>query len=411
MFISDTISINDYNYDLPEASIAKFPLENRDDSKLLVLNNKRLSSHVFREIPDLLPKDSLLIFNNTKVIYARLLFRKPSGSLIEVFCLEPAGEIKDIQLSFQQKDKAIWKCFIGNNKRWKEEYQEKVFNYNGNTITLKAERKEAVDEAWIVEFTWNEPSFTFAEVLDHAGIIPLPPYLNRNSADSDKIRYQTIYARMKGSVAAPTAGLHFTNEIFNRLKKERINVDYITLHVGAGTFKPVSTDDVMEHTMHHENIIIEKHTIQNLIDNLENNTIIAVGTTSARTLESLYWFGVKLEVEKDTCNTIDIAQWDAYAEVYNKDISTKSALENIISFLNANNMHTLYGQTQLMIVPGYKFRVINGLITNFHQPKSTLLLLIAAMLGKDWKKVYDYALAHNYRFLSYGDSCLFLNEE
>lgn len=409
MFISDTISINDYDYDLPEKSIAKFPLEKRDESKLLLLNDEGISTHVFRDIPDLLPKDSLLIFNNTKVIFARILFRKPSGSLIEIFCLEPAGDIRDAQLSFQQKGVSTWKCFIGNNKRWKEDYQEKVFNYQDKTITLKAERKEAVEDAWIVEFSWNEPTLSFAEVLELIGIIPLPPYLNRNAVDSDKIRYQTIYARMKGSVAAPTAGLHFTNEVFNRLKKERINVDYVTLHVGAGTFKPVSTEDATEHIMHHEKIIIEKQTIVNIIDNL-NNKIIAVGTTSARTLESLYWFGVKLKVDKDACTSFNISQWDAYAKAYNKNISTTIALQNVISYIDKNNLHTLYGDTQLMIVPGYKFRVITGIITNFHQPKSTLLLLIAAFIGKQWKDAYAYALANGFRFLSYGDSCLFLKE-
>ncbi len=410
MLSPDTISIDNYNYDLPEASIAKFPLDNRDDSKLLFLKNGNISVHPFKEIPDMLYKHSLLIFNNTKVIHARILFRKQSGSLIEIFCLEPAGEVSDVQLSFQQKEKTTWKCFVGNNKRWKEDFQEKIFNYKGNTITLKAERKEAVDDAWIIDFTWNEPSLSFAEVLDIIGQIPLPPYLNRNAVDSDNIRYQTIYARMKGSVAAPTAGLHFTNEIFNRLKKERINVDYVTLHVGAGTFKPVNTDNVAEHIMHYEKIVIEKQTILNIIENLANN-IIAVGTTSTRTLESLYWFGVKLEVDKDKCTTFDISQWDAYADAYNKDITTKKALENIIIYMTDNNLTNLNGQTQLMIVPGYKFRVINGMFTNFHQPKSTLLLLIAAFLGEQWKEAYDYALKHGFRFLSYGDSCLFLKEK
>ena len=410
MFDPSNITIENYNYDLPEASIAKFPLEQRDDSKLMCFVNGKKAVRAFNEIPDLLPRESLLIFNNTKVIHARILFRKQSGSLIEVFCLEPVGDVRDAQLSFQQKGSSTWKCFIGNNKRWKEDFQEKPFTYKGNTVTLKAERKEAIDDAWIVEFSWNDDTLSFAEVLDLTGVIPLPPYLNRNAVDSDKIRYQTIYARMKGSVAAPTAGLHFTNEIFNRMKKERINVDYVTLHVGAGTFKPVSTDTIAEHVMHYEKVLIDKRTIESIIENFANN-IIAVGTTSARTLESLYWFGVKLEVDKENCTVFDISQWDAYADKYKTECTAVASLTNVIRYMEANNMTTLSGQTQLMIVPEYKFKIINGIITNFHQPKSTLLLLIAAFIGDRWKELYELALEHKFRFLSYGDSCLLLNKK
>jgi S-adenosylmethionine:tRNA ribosyltransferase-isomerase len=401
------INIRDFDYPLTEERIAGFPLENRDASKLLLYQNGEYATHQFSELPDLLPDHSLLIFNNTRVIHARILFTKEKGSIIEIFCLEPADHIPDIQMAFQQQGKSVWKCLVGNNKRWKTVFLEKEFEYRGKTHLLKATRKEAVENAWMIEFSWEDALLSFAEVLAQSGVIPLPPYLNREAEETDTIRYQTVYAAENGSVAAPTAGLHFTADTFARLASRDIGCENITLHVGAGTFKPVSSETIDQHSMHSEKLYIERSLIVKLIENPDKN-IIPVGTTSARTLESLFWFGVKLAVDGPIYEELEVLQWDAYQEKYNIQMTAAMALENILSYMKSRDMKVLSGQTQLMILPGYRFKIAKGIITNFHQPRSTLLLLITAMIGEKWKEIYAYALANDYRFLSYGDSCLLL---
>ncbi|MEI6695410.1 MAG: S-adenosylmethionine:tRNA ribosyltransferase-isomerase [Bacteroidota bacterium] len=401
------ININDFDYPLPDDRIARFPLENRDASRLLVCNKGLYTTHLFTELSDLLPKDTLLVFNNTKVIHARLLFKKATGTVIEVFCLEPADALIDIQLAFQQKGNCVWKCFVGNNKRWKDQFLLKQFEHNGSTHTIKAERIKAVENAWIIAFSWDDAFLSFAEVLDKLGIIPLPPYLNREAVASDAMRYQTVYAAEDGSVAAPTAGLHFTATTFEKLKSKGITCENLTLHVGAGTFKPVTSETIDQHTMHSENVYIERKLVEKLILNINKN-IIPVGTTSARTLESMYWFGVKLAIDGQIYDELEVIQWDAYQGKYNVEITPVMALQNILAFMKERNIEVLSGQTQMMILPGYQFKIAKGIITNFHQPRSTLLLLICAMIGTQWKEIYDYALNNEYRFLSYGDSCLLL---
>ncbi|MFZ4398496.1 MAG: S-adenosylmethionine:tRNA ribosyltransferase-isomerase [Bacteroidales bacterium] len=400
------ININNFDYPLPDEQIARFPLENRDASKLLFYNKNQYSSHIFNELPDLLPEKTLVVFNNTKVIHARLLFKKETGSIIEIFCLEPSDHTLDIQLAFQKKGCCEWKCFVGNNKRWKDIFIEKQFELDGKTHTIRAERKMAIDNAWIISFSWDEVSLSFAEVLDKSGVIPLPPYLNREAVETDNSRYQTVYAAEDGSVAAPTAGLHFTDNIFSKLAIKGIQCENLTLHVGAGTFKPVSSETIDQHTMHSEKVYIERSLIEKLIINTDGN-IIAVGTTSTRTLESLYWFGVKLYIGEQP-EELDILQWDAYQNKYNIEVTATSALQSILNFMKKRNIEILSGQTQMIILPGYKFKITKGIITNFHQPRSTLLLLIAAMIGEKWKEIYNYALENDFRFLSYGDSCLLL---
>ncbi len=407
MQFASKININDFDYLLPDNRIARFPLENREQSKLLVYKNNRITNAAFTQLADFLDVNSMLVFNNTKVIHARILFQKSSGSLIEIFCLEPADQSTDIQLAFQQKQNCVWKCFVGNNKRWKEISLNKVFEEGGKNYNLNAERLQAVENAWIIDFTWDAPHLSFAEVLDKLGVIPLPPYLNREADATDNERYQTVYAVTEGSVAAPTAGLHFTENTFNTLRNKGILCENLTLHVGAGTFKPVSSETIDQHTMHYEKLYFEIGFIKKLLQNIHKN-IIPVGTTSTRSLESLYWFGVKLSLQEIENNEIDILQWDAYQPKYQCGISASQALERILLFMKTNKMDVLSGQTQMMILPGYNFKICNGIITNFHQPRSTLLLLISAFLGAEWKEIYQFALENDYRFLSYGDSCLFL---
>lgn len=396
------ILIEDYDYPLPEERIAKFPLEQRDHSKLLFYHNGEIAESQFFHVPELLPKESLLIFNNTKVIHARLFFQKATGSTIEVFCLEPFQ--MPVAQSFEQRECCTWTCFIGNNKKWKEGPLTREVTINGVSVTLAAERLEAVGNAWIVRFTWNGGA-SFAEVIDQAGVIPLPPYLKREAVNSDNERYQTVYAEHEGSVAAPTAGLHFTPEVFEDLKSKGIDTDFITLHVGAGTFKPVNTATIGEHEMHVEKIEISKENIACILSHF-GKPIIPIGTTTVRTIESVYWFGVKLSLNPNL-EAMHVLQWDPY-ELAEKALSADEAYRNVLSWMEHNELEHLDGDTQLMIAPGYKYHVINGLITNFHQPKSTLLLLVSALIGDAWKDCYRYALNHEFRFLSYGDSCLFI---
>lgn len=396
------IRIDDYNYPLPEERIAKFPMEQRDHSKLLCLNGDRISEHHFYDLPDLLPDNSLLVFNNTKVIHARLFFRKATGSTIEVFCLEPWQMA--VSEAFEQRERCTWTCFIGNNKKWKSGPLSGVWKTENGEFSLTANRREAVGNAWVVDFEWSG-GISFAEVIEHAGVIPLPPYLNRDAEESDATRYQTVYAKYDGSVAAPTAGLHFTPEVLDRLAQHGIATEYLTLHVGAGTFKPVSTDTIGEHEMHVEKVQITADQLSNLIK-LRDRRLIAVGTTSVRTLESLYWFGVKLKRDPNLA-MMHIDQWDPYLLEPSK-LSADEAFDEVLRWMQLHDTDHLDGETQLMIAPGYRYHVVDCLITNFHQPKSTLLLLVSALIGDRWHECYRFALDHGFRFLSYGDSCLFM---
>lgn len=392
------ILIADYDYPLPDERIARYPLPQRDHSKLLCLKGDTISEHHFYDLPSLLPPQTMLVFNNTRVIHARLFFRKETGAIIEVFCLEPYQMA--ISEAFEQRQHCTWLCFVGNNKKWKE--GSLTLNCQLSTVDfqLSASRREAVGNAWLVDFDWTG-GMSFAEVIEAAGVIPLPPYLGREAEADDSRRYQTVYAEYDGSVAAPTAGLHFTPELLDQLRSQGVDTEYVTLHVGAGTFKPVSTDTIGEHEMHTEHIVVERSLIEQLRQN--TRTLVAVGTTSVRTLESLYWFGVKLATDPD--KEMQVGQWDPYSLT---PLPRSEALDNVLQYLDRQHSDTLIGETRLMIAPGYRYHLIDGLVTNFHQPKSTLLLLVSALIGDRWRQCYRYALDHGFRFLSYGDSCLFL---
>ena len=394
------IRIEDYSYQLPDDRIAKYPLTERDQSQLLVYKNGEVSKNLFSYVDDYIESNSTLVFNNTKVIQARLKFAKSTGAQIEIFCLEPI-EPSDYVLAFQQTERITWKCIVGNLKKWKTGDLIQKINIQGSEIELKAAKKESAGNSQLIEFTWNGSGITFSEILESIGNTPIPPYLNRDSESIDKDRYQTIYSKQKGSVAAPTAGLHFTQRVLDKLKSKHVCIEEVTLHVGAGTFKPVKSETIDEHEMHTEHFVVTKKNLENLI---RSRNIITVGTTSVRTIESLYWLGVKL-IENGTLDA-HISQWEAY-ELPNS-ISKNEALQALVDYLNQRNLHHLHASTQIMIFPGYEFKLINKLITNFHQPKSTLLLLIAAFIGKDWKKVYDFALNNDFRFLSYGDSSILM---
>lgn len=397
------IAIEEYDYALPNERIAKFPLANRDESKLLVYKNNSFEETIFNRLPDYLNNDTLLVFNNTKVIHARLFFRKETGSLIEIFCLEPYNMA--ISSAFEQRNHCTWLCFVGNNKKWKNGTLSRTITIANKSVTLSVDRKQAVSNAWVVDFEWNDSELSFAHVIEHFGVIPLPPYLNREAVDSDKQRYQTVYAKHEGSVAAPTAGLHFSDYVFDSLEKKGIAKEFVTLHVGAGTFKPVDSATIGEHEMHIEKIEVTKQNIIRLLQYV-SKTIIPVGTTSVRTLESVYWFGVKLGIDA-TIEQMHISQWEPY-ELVDYALSAEESLHNVLDFMDRNAINTLYGDTQLMIAPGYKYHLVKGIVTNFHQPKSTLLLLVSALIGDKWKEGYTYALQRDFRFLSYGDSCLFI---
>jgi S-adenosylmethionine:tRNA ribosyltransferase-isomerase len=396
------IKISDYSYNLPEERIAKYPLAERDSSNLLVWNNGTIKKDGFRNIGNYLPSDSMLVFNNTRVIHARLYFWKETGAKIEIFCLEPV-QPNDHQLAFQQTERVVWKCMVGHAKKWKNEELTRKIEVNGKTVELKAKKTAQENNSFLIEFSWTN-SYSFAEIIEKTGVLPIPPYLNRDTEPADEVTYQTVYAKTDGSVAAPTAGLHFTENVLARLIKKNIGLHEITLHVGAGTFQPVKSEIINGHNMHHEQVIISKNFIEELLVN--SKKIIAVGTTSVRSLESLYWMGIKLGKQNNLSQSLEIEQWEPYEN--NKQISIQQSLKNILGYLEKTNRNTLQFSTQIIIVPGYRFKLINGMITNFHQPQSTLLLLIGAFLGNDWKKVYDFALTNNFRFLSYGDSNLYL---
>lgn len=392
----ENISIQDYNYQLPEHRIAKYPLKNRADSKLLCYSNGTINTSTFKHIVSEVPSDTMLIFNETKVIHARVFFRKETGAIIEVFVLEPYEQ--EVQTAYQQKHKSTWKCMVGNAKRWKD--TPLTFPLKDGK-TLEIHKKGKSNELFIVEFSWDSNQ-TFIDLLDEIGKIPLPPYLNREAEEDDKIRYQTVFAKNEGSVAAPTAGLHFTDNIIQQLTDKGVTTAKVTLHVGAGTFKPVSEDDVKKHLMHDEKIVISLQMLEHLHKHSDKR-FTPVGTTSVRTLESLYWYAVKLLETKEDTN-FDIPQWYPY-DPHTHLPSRKEALEIIIQHMHQHNQFTLKGNTQLIIIPKYTFKMTDAIITNFHQPKSTLLLLVSAFVGENWRNIYDYALENDFRFLSYGDSC------
>jgi S-adenosylmethionine:tRNA ribosyltransferase-isomerase len=399
------LSIQDYTYHLPDDRIAKFPLDQRDESKLLVYKNGTIQDSIFKQIAHELPADSLIVFNNTKVIHARILLQRESGAQIEVFCIEPLDHL-DYQLAFASKKSCVWKCMVGNAKRWKEgEVLTKLIDTPAGKTTLRTEKQGKLGELFVVKFSWDNPHLFFAEVLHYAGVLPIPPYLNRDSEQSDEERYQTIYAKVQGSVAAPTAGLHFTDGVFNSFTAKNIRREEITLHVGAGTFKPVKSEVLANHEMHEETIFITLQSLKNIHQCLDaQKPLVAVGTTSIRTLESLYWHGVKL-LNNLTSEVVAVSQWDPY-EIHSSEYPASEAIKTIIENLEAQGQTVLQGSTQIIIAPGYRFKMVDALVTNFHQPENTLILLIAAFLGPDWKLVYNHALNNDYRFLSYGDSSL-----
>lgn len=401
---TENIHISDYNYLLPDDKIAKFPKEQRDQSKLLVYQSGEIKEDIFYNLPKYLPKNSLMVFNNTKVIQARLHFKKVSGALIEIFLLEPSMPT-DYELMFQTKGYCEWLCLIGNLKKWKEGILVKEFIYNGETVRIEATKKESIGTSHKVALKWDNTSLSFAELIDLIGELPIPPYLNREIEESDKTTYQTVYSKINGSVAAPTAGLHFTNNVLQDLDSYGIEREELTLHVGAGTFKPVKSEELSGHDMHTEYISVSKQTLEKLLS--YGASAIAVGTTSVRTLESLYYMGVKLHSNPDLSEQeLHITQWEPYK--VKSSLTATEAIEEIIKYLDRNNLFALHSSTQIMIAPGYNYKIVKLLITNFHQPQSTLLLLVSAFVKGNWKTIYDYALAHDFRFLSYGDSSLLI---
>lgn len=418
------IKIGDFNYDLPDERIAKFPIAQRDHSKLLIYNHGEVSDDIFYNIVNYLPKGALMVFNNTRVIQARMHFRKETGALIEVFLMEPAAPT-DYEFMFQTTGHCSWLCMIGNLKKWKEGSLRRDFSIKGHTFTLTATMRRGDELSpeqqkmtahsggtnYWVDFDWNTDKVNFAEILEEVGELPIPPYLNRETQESDKVTYQTVYSKIKGSVAAPTAGLHFTDAVLEDIDRHGIIRDEVTLHVGAGTFKPVKSVEIEGHEMHTEFIVVHRHTLERLLSH--NCEAIAVGTTSVRTLESLYYMGVYLQTHPDASEEeLHVKQWDPYDNGRNgglvDGITPMTAIKNILDYLERNGLEALHSSTQIIIAPGYEYKIVKMLVTNFHQPQSTLLLLVSAFLHGDWRKVYDYALSHDFRFLSYGDSSLLI---
>ena len=395
------INIKDYHYDLPDSRIAKYPLKKRDSSKLLYYRKCRIDSYRFSDLPKLLNKGHYLIFNDTKVIMARLLFHKKTGAGIEIFLLEPYSP-QDYQLAFNEKKKTVWKCLVGNAKKWKSGSLIKNIFINETELELQASIVDIRDAYRLVSLEWNNSDISFSDIINHTGLTPIPPYLNREAETIDKERYQTIYSNFEGSVAAPTAGLHFTPELIEKLAAAGIKPGKLTLHVGAGTFIPVKEHDAMRHDMHVEHFNFSEPVIRELLNS--GRQIISVGTTSVRAIETLYWLGVKLHHHPEINDPCFLDQFE-WAEL-DTTLSREQSLKAIINYLKLNNLDQLKASTKIMIIPGYKFKMTDGMITNFHQPYSTLLLLVAAFTGNEWKKIYSYALDNNYRFLSYGDSSL-----
>ena len=398
------IRIEDFNYELPEERIAFFPAEQRDHSKLLVYRNGSITDSRFDHLPDFIPEDSLLVFNNSKVIHARLLVHNATGAAIEIFCLEPLYPTNDPATAFAQTGEVTWKCMVGNAKRWKHPLEISV-PIGDKTVTVTATKGDNVESTFEVTFRWDDTQVSFAEWLEHYGKIPLPPYIKRAADENDELRYQTVYAKHDGSVAAPTAGLHFTDSVFETLHKKGIDTDFVTLHVGAGTFKPVTSETIGEHYMHEEKIVITEALIKHLAQYI-GKRCIAVGTTVARTLESLFIMGAKLRLGRP--DPLKVSQWEIYDDTELRQVTATESLQAILEHLHAQQTDLLRGATSLIILPTYQPRMVQGIITNFHQPQSTLLLLISAFVGDNWRDIYQHALQHDYRFLSYGDSNLYL---
>lgn len=398
------IHIRDYDYPLPDGRIAKFPLAERDSSKLLVYDHGEIGEDTFCNLPAHLPAGALMVFNNTKVIQARIHFRKETGALIEVFLLEPAAPA-DYEQMFQATGRCSWYCLVGNLKKWKDGRLSRLFSVGGRDVCLTVERVGEKHTSQRIDFSWDAADVPFAEILDAIGELPIPPYLNRKTEESDKTTYQTVYSKVKGSVAAPTAGLHFTDRVLASIDARGIEREELTLHVGAGTFKPVKSDEIAGHEMHTEYICVHRHTIERLI--AHNGQAIAVGTTSVRTLESLYYMGLRLSRNPGlTEEQLHIGQWEPYDTV--ASLAPVEALRCLLGFLDRHGLSSLHTSTQIMIAPGYDYKIVKMLVTNFHQPQSTLLLLVSAFVHGDWRRIYDYALAHDFRFLSYGDSSLLI---
>ena len=398
------IRISEYNYPLPDERIAKYPLAQRDHSKLLIYNKGEVGEDVFYNLPSHLPQGALMVFNNTKVIQARMHFRKETGALIEVFLLEPADPT-DYELMFQTTGRCAWYCLVGNLKKWKEGSLKREIDVRGSRLTISATRGELHGTSHRIDFEWDG-DVSFAEIIDVMGELPIPPYLNRATEESDKTTYQTVYSKIKGSVAAPTAGLHFTPEVLAALDAHGIEREELTLHVGAGTFKPVKSEEIEGHEMHTEFISVRRETIQKLIDH--HASAIAVGTTSVRTLESLYFMGLKVMQNPDLSESeLHVSQWEPYS-LPDDIVAAEAALQALASWMDRHQLKVLHSSTQIIIAPGYDYRIVKMLVTNFHQPQSTLLLLVSAFVKGDWHRIYDYALSHDFRFLSYGDSSLLI---
>lgn len=401
------LSIQHFTYKLPDEQIARYPLPQRDASRLLVYRDGEITEDIYRNIATHLPEHSLMIFNNTRVVEARLLFKKETGATVEIFCLEPGTQYTDITTALLQQEKVTWKCLIGGASKWKpgQTLQKSIVADNNETIIVQAKYLAKEAESFLVELSWTPAHFSFADILHYAGVMPLPPYIKRTAEIADAERYQTIYAHTAGSVAAPTAGLHFTDAVFEHLHKKGIADEYVTLHVGAGTFRPVKSELMEQHHMHAEFIDVTASCIQHILQHLDKH-ITVTGTTSMRTVESLYWMGVKLLLNPGNAATdLTIHQWDPY-ELNANDISASMALEALLQYLQRNGLQRLIASTSLLIAPGYQVRIPHALVTNFHQPQSTLLLLVAAFTGDDWRTIYNYALQNDFRFLSYGDGCL-----
>ena len=399
------IHISDYNYPLPDERIAKFPIAQRDHSKLLIYKKGEVSSDIFYHLPLYLPAGALMVFNNTKVIQARMHFRKDTGALIEVFLLEPA-EPSDYELMFQTTGQCAWYCLVGNLKKWKEGTLRREIEIKGQTVVVTATRGPIHGTSHRIDFEWTGDA-SFAEIIDVMGELPIPPYLNRETQESDKTTYQTVYSKIKGSVAAPTAGLHFTPEVLADLDAHGIKREELTLHVGAGTFKPVKSEEIEGHEMHTEYVSVRRQTLEKLL--AHDCQAIAVGTTSVRTLESLYFMGCKVLKNPDVMEgDLHVNQWEPYEDDGGDAADVKSAIQALIDWLDRNHLSVLHSSTQIIIAPGYDYKIVKMLVTNFHQPQSTLLLLVSAFVHGDWHKIYDYAIAHDFRFLSYGDSSLLI---
>ena len=400
------IQINDYNYQLPDERIAKYPLARRDHSKLLVYDKGEVSEDVFCNLSQHLPQGALMVFNNTRVIQARMHFRKSTGALIEIFLLEPAVPA-DYEQMFQTRSRCSWLCLVGNLKKWKEGTLVRSIDIRSQELEIRATRKGEVGTSHLVEFEWDNAAVSFAEILDVVGELPIPPYLNRDTEESDKTTYQTVYSKIKGSVAAPTAGLHFTPEVLADLDRRGLDREEVTLHVGAGTFRPVKSDDIGHHEMHTEFISVRRQTIEKLLTH--HAWAVAVGTTSVRTLESLYYMGLKTLRHPDIDEQqLHVSQWEPYEESDSKGATSEEALRSLLDWMDRRHLSVLHSSTQIIIAPGYDYKIVRMLVTNFHQPKSTLLLLVSAFVRGDWRRIYDYALSHDFRFLSYGDSSLLI---